>query len=303
MRGVSMELYRIFREIARTRNLTRAAERLYMTQPNVSMALKSLEEQLGAILCTRTKKGIVLTREGEALAAELDAAFGHIDAAERAVHKLVHLESGEISISAGDTICNYFLLPYITAFTGQYPHVRLGITNRTSAETAELVKSDGADFGFLNLPYPDDRLVCTPCCPINDILVAGPRYARLAESGVTLHELETLPLILLERKSNSRLCLDSFFAEQGATLRPYLELGSLDLIISFVKSDLGLSFIPRELCGHFVDGKTLFAVPFDRALPQRQLGLAERKGAAMSQAARRFKEMVLGGSAALLQKG
>lgn len=295
MKGISLELYRVFLEIARTRNLTRAAENLYVTQPNVSVALKTLEEGLGAALCIRTKKGVILTKEGEALYTELEKAFEHIGVAERNIEKLAHMDSGTISISASDTVCNYFLLPYITAFASRYPGIRLGITNRTSLETIELLKSGKIDFGFINLPFSESGIVAKKCGDMHDILVGGRDYSNLTEKSLPLASIPDYPLIMLERKSNSRLCLDKFFGEKGIILSPILELGSLDLLISFVKSNMGIAFIPEELCGRFVDSETVFHIRLEEEPPVRGLALAELEGAVLSRAAAAFREMVLAG--------
>ena len=196
MKGISMELYKIFREIGSTGNLTRTAEKLYVSQPNISAALKALEEQLHATLCIRTKKGITLTYEGRVLYEELEKAFSHIATAEKKIEKLVHLESGMISVSAGDTICSYYLLPLITRFKMQYPEIRLEITNRTSHETAELLKNGEADIGFVNLPFEDTLLKATLCREIHDVLIGGPAYERLSRTGITLGELPKCPLVM-----------------------------------------------------------------------------------------------------------
>ncbi len=293
MRGVSLELYRVFWEIGKARNLTRAAETLYVTQPNVSAALKALEEQLHTTLCVRTKKGVALTYEGLALFDELEKAFAHIAAAETKLDKLLHLESGIISISASDTICNYYLLPYITGFAQEHPGVRLEITNRTSLETAELVKMGQVDLGFINLPFEDAMISTTTCGVVHDILIGGAKYKGLSQTAIPLCALSQYPLVLLERKSNSRLCLDRYFEDSGIPLSPVLELGSLDLIVSFVRNNMGLAFIPQELCGHFIDGKEIFHIELEKALPVRGIGLIERNGAIPCKAAGRFKETVL----------
>ena len=293
IKGISLELYKIFREIGRTGNLTRAAENLYVTQPNVSVALKTLEEKLNTTLCTRTKKGIVLTKEGEVLLDEIEKAFMHIDMAEQKIDKLVHMDSGTISISASDTICNYYLLPYITAFTSRYPGIKLNITNRTTFETAELIKSGRVDYGFINLPFTDSAITITECSRLSDILIAGSKYRHLAKQKFSLEDIANYPLIMLEKKSNSRLWLDRFFESLNISLSPVLELGSLDLLISFVRSNLGIAFIPKELCGNFVDNKSIFEVSMKDSIPTRALGLAELSGSVLSHAAGSFKSLVL----------
>lgn len=293
MKGTSLELYRVFYEIGKTGNLTRAAEKLYVSQPNISTALKALEEQLHTTLCVRTKKGITLTYEGQALFDELEKAFSHIALAETKIEKLVHLESGIISISASDTICNYYLLPYITSFAKKYPGIRLEITNRTSLETVDLLKSGQIDFGFINLPFEDDLLSITTCCEVHDILIGGIDYKQLSYKGISYSALSQYPLVMLERKSISRLCIDDFFEKAGISLSPVLELGSLDLIISFVRNNMGLAFIPMELCGQFIDNYEIFQIKLENPLPARGIGLIEINNAVHSNAAEKFKEIIL----------
>jgi DNA-binding transcriptional LysR family regulator len=293
MKGISLELYRIFWEIGKTQNITRAAENLFVTQPNISAALRTLEDRLHATLCVRSKKGISLTYEGQTLFNELEEAFSHITLAETKIEKLIHLESGTISISASDTICSYYLLPFIAAFTKRYPGIRLEISNRTSLETAELVKSGSVDFGFVNLPCRDASLVTTVCSDVHDILIGGSEYESLSRSVLPISALSGYPLVMLERKSVSRLSQDRFFEEAGIALAPVLELGSLDLVVSFVRSNMGLAFIPKELCGRFVDRQAIFEIVLDRPLPVRGIGIVELKGSVRSTASEQFIRTVL----------
>jgi len=293
MKGISLDLYRVFYEIGKTGNLTRAAENLYVSQPNISASLKTLEELLQTTLCTRSRKGVALTYEGQTLFNELEKAFSHIELAETMIEKLVHLESGVISISASDTICNYYLLPYITGFTKKYPKIKLQITNRTSLETVELLKSGQIDFGFINLPYEDESITISTCCEIHDILVGGSDYRQLSTAGLSNAELTQYPLVMLERKSNSRLQIDDFFEKAGITLSPILELGSLDLVMSFVRNNMGLAFIPKEFYGQFIDNKEIFEIRLEYPLPVRGIGLIELNNSVHSNAARKFKEIIL----------
>lgn len=97
------------------------------------------------------------------------------------------------------------------------------------------------DFGFINLPFEDDLLSITTCCEVHDILIGGIEYKQLSYTGASYAELSLYPLVMLERKSISRLCIDDFFEKAGISLSPVLELGSLDLIISFVRNNMGLN--------------------------------------------------------------
>ena len=307
MQSGSLTLYRIFWEVGKTGNMTRAAESLHVSQPNVSLALKALENQLGVVLCARSKKGITLTKEGSLFFAGIDKAFQALTTAENQLEKMLALDSGSLSISASDTICQYFLLPFIALFTARHPGIRLEITNHTSDETVALLKEGAVDLGFVNLPLTDEDLLFTPCLPITDILVGGAAYRHLASAketmteaslaqgrpAISLKSIASLPLIMLEQKSNSRRRLDQYLLTQGITATPFLALGSIDLVIAFVKAGMGLAIIPRELCGHYVDDQTLFYLPLQETLPQRALGMAERKNMPLSHAAAAFKHFVL----------
>lgn len=293
MQSASYELYRIFWAIGRTGNLTRAAQLLYVTQPSVSQALKALERQLNVTLCERSKRGVRLTVEGAALYAELDQAIAHIQAAERKLDRLANLESGIISISAADTVCNYYLLPHIRAFMDAHPKLRLSITNRTSQETLALVQSQQVELGFVNLPVTDPAVLASDCLPLTDVLVAGLPFRHLADQPCALEECLDFPFVLLEKKSASRLSLDASLKAQNIVLQPILELGSIDLILSFVRGGFGLTFVPYELCGALLDGETLFTVPLKKALPLRRLTLIQCRDMPLSIASQAFKQHIL----------
>ena len=78
-------------------------------------------------------------------------------------------------------------------------------------------------------------------------------------------------------------------------MSPVLELGSLDLVVSFVKNNMGLAFIPMELCGHFIDKIEIFHINLDTQLPVRGIGLVEMKGSIHSNAAEIFRKTILEG--------
>ena len=176
MKNISLELYRTFWAVGKTLNMTNAAKLLYVSQPSVSLALKSLEEQLGALLCIRGQKGVILTAEGQALFEELDFAFARIEIGERKLQSLLNLDSGNVSISASDTVCNYYLMPFITSFCEKHPEIHIEITNRTSFETLELVQQRKVELGFVNLPINDKDLKVSKCMDLNNVLIAGIKY-------------------------------------------------------------------------------------------------------------------------------
>ena len=297
MTNISLELYRTFWAVGKTGSLTKAAAQLYVTQPSVSSALKSLESQLGATLFVRSQKGVTPTEEGVVLFEEIDRAFGHIETAERKLDSLINLNSGRVSLSAGDTVCNYYLMPLISGFRDKYPSVKFGITNRTSPETLEIIGERKAEIGFVNMHPrpPEDIYSVFPCIGLTPVLICGEKYKRLADTVFPLHRLSEFPLIMLERKSSGRLQLDAYLESLGIIPNPILELGSVDLMVNFVSNNYGLAFIQDELCGQMIDGATLYRIETDPKPPKSELLMIELRDVPISRAAAAFKNYVLGG--------
>ena len=107
----NLSQYKIFYEVARTGNISRAARELYISQPAVSKSIKKLEESLGVSLIKRSSKGITLTNEGNILYRYLHSAFETISAGEDTLRHIHELGIGHIRIGVSSTLCKHILLP------------------------------------------------------------------------------------------------------------------------------------------------------------------------------------------------
>ncbi|OXM15897.1 LysR family transcriptional regulator [Paenibacillus herberti] len=287
----NLEWYRVFYWIARTGSLTRAAERLHITQPAVSHSLKQLEQSLGGPLFVRDARGVALTAEGEMLMRHVEEAFRSLEQGEKQVGDMNGLSAGEIRIGAGDTLCRHFLLEHLERFRQLYPAVAIRVMNRTTPETATLLKEGLIDLGLISLPHADSALEVRPGPLLNDCLVAGEAYRHLADQSLSLQELEQYPLLLLESGSTRRY-LENYAAAHGVLLQPELELGSLDLLAQFARSGFGLTFQIREYITEELASGTLIELPLIPPLPPRHIGIATRKNAPLSAACKAFLKLL-----------
>jgi len=285
---VNLEWYRVFYWIARTGSLSRAAERLHITQPAVSHTVKQLESALSGQLFFRTTKGVTLTKEGEVLFHYLEQAFNFVDIGEKAIAEMNSLNSGEIAIGASDTLCKHFLLPYLEQFHARHPGVRIRITNRTTPETITLLKEGKIDFGIVGLPAFDKQVEFRESAPIQDCLVGGANYRELANgSALPIESLNAHPLLILEGGSTRRY-LDEFAAGHGVTLEPEFELGSVDLLVRFAQSGFGLAFVIRNYVQEELRTGQLAEIPLNPPLPERRIGIATLRGVPLSSATKAF---------------
>ena len=289
---VSLDLYRIFCTVVRTGNMSAAARELYISQPAVSMSIRQLEDRMGSPLLVRTAKGVYPTAEGKLLYTYLEQALGLIQAAEEKYYQMVHMEMGELKISANDTVIANFLLHYLEQYHKMYPDITIKVTNKTTEESLRLLRSGAVDMCFVNLPITDtEDLEVLPCIEIHDVLGGREKSRRLAEKGIELKDLPKYPLMMLEEVSNSRKYISRYAEENGVVLNPILEIGSSDLLISFAKINLGLTYAIRELTKE-LEEKKLYEIPVNPPVPKRSIGMVRLKNVAMSHALQGFIDLM-----------
>jgi DNA-binding transcriptional LysR family regulator len=286
----NLEGYRAFLAVAQSGSFSKAAEKLGVTQPAVSHAVRRLEERLGGPLFYRTPAGVRLTNEGEMLYKFVSQGFHFLENGERKIAEMRNLVAGEVKIGAGDTLCRHYLLPHLEAFHREHPGVKIQVTNRTTRETVALLKEGKIDFGIVNLPVRDNQLLIRESIPLHDCFVAGEAFRELAERTLTWQELVRHPLILLEQGSNIRSCIDRFAKGQGVDIRPEFELGSIDLLVQFARIGLGIACVIREFVAEELARGTLHEIRLDVPLPPRRVGLVTLKDVPLSAAASRFLE-------------
>ncbi|MFB9280110.1 LysR family transcriptional regulator [Cohnella cellulosilytica] len=292
---MNTEWYRVFYRTALCGSLSKAAEALHITQPAVSHTIKQLERQLGTPLFFRTPKGVVPTHEGKALFVYLDQEFRMMEAGEKKLAEMRDLESGEIHIGASDTLCKHYLLPYLREYRKAYPKVRIHVTNRTTDETLALLRNGHIDFGIVNLPVDDDKVDVRESLTLHECLIADAAFSPDGGKSLTLAELRRYPLILLESGGSIRRFLDRYASSHGAALNPELELGSIDLIVQFVRSGFGLAFAAREFVREELASGQIVEVPLLPSPPPRRIGIVTLKGTPLSAASQRFISLLPAG--------
>ena len=155
--NINLDLYRIFYIVAKNGSISSAANILYISQPAITFQIKKLEEQLGVILFTRTKHGVLLTDEGKVLFNYVKTAIDSIDNGENALSNLKNLDSGTIRIGVSTTICRYILMPYIEKFHEMYPNIDIQINNNLSNNLIKELRNGNLDILMLFKPSIDNK--------------------------------------------------------------------------------------------------------------------------------------------------
>ena len=289
--AVKLELYRVFKEVAETGNISLAAKNLYISQSAVSQSIKQLETALQARLFARSPRGVSLTWEGQMLYQYVRSALGLLATGEDKLSQAQQLLLGTLTIGASDTVTSFFLTPYLEAFHRQHPGIRLKIVSGRSAKVLSMLRSGAVDIAFASSPK-DEALETWPCFATHSVFVAGKNYDCDLDRIYTRQEIAEFPLILLERKASSRVFLEQYFLQSGITLTPEIELSSRSLLVSLARIGLGVAGVTLEFVQKALDSGDIRLLKTDFTIPARSVDMCTLRDVTPTAAASAFMEMV-----------
>jgi DNA-binding transcriptional LysR family regulator len=275
---------------ARAKSISKAAEKMELSQPSVSLQIKALERELGAQLFTRRGPRIELTHDGQRL---LELARPLVDAIDGLDESFASLresaERGTVNIAAGGSTIQYLLPPFVEKYTREYPQVDVRLHNVTGKAGLALLREGDVDFAvgpMLDTP-PDIKF--HPLVTYEPMLITRRDHPLAAQARVTLKDIAKYPLILPPKNQSTYRVVEMVFAEHALTYDVKLEVGGYDVIKKYVELGLGISIV----MSHCLTGADhLHSVPLGRWLPKRTYGVVLRKGAPLAPAAERFVEMI-----------
>jgi len=295
---INFELYKVFYYVSKYLSFSEASEKLFITQSAVSQSIKLLEEKLKCKLFFRNTKRVKLTREGEILYGHIEQAFNFIKSGERTLEEMNSLGQGEIRIGASDTICKYYLMPFIESFNHTYPNVKIHLTNRTSPKCIELLRKGSVDLSVINIPekcsYNNISIKSTKT--IRDVFIANNNFKELKGRNVSLKELEVYPLLVLERNSTTREFFDNLMEKYDVSIKPEIELGSVEILMEMAKIGLGIAFVPDECVKKGLSKHDIFILDIKEEIPDRNLGFVVHSNIPLPLAASKFVELLEGKS-------
>lgn len=283
---INYELYKVFYHVATTLSFSEASKQLFISQSAVSQSIKSLEKKLEQVLFIRSTKKVQLTPEGEILLRHIEPAMNLIRRGESQIMEAAST-GGQIRIGASDTICRYFLVPYLERFHREFPHIHIKVTNATSIGCVHLLESGQVDIIVTNSPnsHLGTQNHIKKIQTFRDVFIANQDFAELKGTPISFQKLLEYPLLMLDHESTTSEFLHHLFQQHQLDLVPEIELSSNDLLIDLARIGLGIAFIPDYLVQHLDD---LFIVETLETLPARELILSYNEHIPMTQATESF---------------
>lgn len=285
-----MDLYqlRYFVEAARQRSFTRAAKRLDLATPALSIQIQKLEAELGAKLFVRGQRQSVLTPAGEVLFEKAQALLGMADSVKQAVAEVSELRAGRLAVAFVPALGTYWLPEVFQSFRGEYPCVKLALEEDDALGVAARVEDSSVELGLLDLPV-NDQLFEIEKVWEEPVLAVLPQHHPLASKpSLALDEL-TAESFVVQRGAAHQQTLEAC-RRAGFEPRVACECSEKETAIALVQAGLGVMLLPQLAAA--VPRLSLGVLPVSKPKLVRQFGLIRRSGRELSAAARAFVEVI-----------
>lgn len=279
---------RTFFEVAKAGNVSRAAEKLYITQPALSRQMDTLEKSLGIALFTRHSRGVKLTEAGRRLFEYAEKALRIVAEGERALREMQELESGRLAIAASTTMGNYLLPKFLALFTKAHPGIDVSLEVANSERVIDWVLQGAYDLGFV-AKYPEKPgLAIAPVLEDEIIFLASPEASRQKPE----HELAGDVLLLREEGSATREVAESILLREGIRPSKVFTLGNTEAIKRAVMAGMGVTFLSKFTVGLELENQVLVTSEAPQLKAGRQVVAIYPKGTRLSPAVLGFLSLI-----------
>lgn len=242
---IDFELYRVFCIVAECGNFSKAAEKLYISQPAVTQSIKKLEDLLKGNLFYRTNKGVALTDEGKRFYNYLKTSVDIMNNAENKFSQYINLEEGEIKIKTGSALGNVGIYDAIIEFSKKYPKVKISVSGGYVMDSIEELSRGAVDLVAVNLPFKCDKsnIQIIECKDIEDCFYVSKVYFEENVKGKKdLLELIKTDLVAPSQKSTTGKILNDILKGKDIDYTPKFIITSTNARKYFVSKGLGIGF-------------------------------------------------------------
>lgn len=283
-----------FAAVVKYQSFTRAADKLFLSQPTVSSHVSQLEEELGRRLILRTTKHIELTPKGsevyEYAVRILELRDRMVESCAEEPHKIIHL--------GASTIPSAYILPnLLSEFGALWPDTYFSIHQSDSQGVVDGMNEGLFDVGMVGMAVEDERMECVPFCRDRMVLITpvNDHFLALKQANASLAELLKEPIIMREQGSGSKKTADRFLDSLGvsdSSLNIIARINDQEAIKNMVASGLGISIISEMAVRNFLMEKRILGFPLSGQASGRDLYLIYHKNYILQPHILRFLEFL-----------
>ena len=280
-----------FLEVAKLQSFSRAAEKIYRTQPAISAQVRLLEQECGEKLFDRSGKKVLLTPAGEILQRYAQRIIELNKEALQAIAELNQTARGKLQIGANEATCLYVLPKTFARFRELYPLVQISIYRNFSHKILQKVQEGAIEVGIVTLPQSANNMEVIPVFRDEMQVIVPANHPLATNRGAAVEEIANFPLIL-PKTGHTRVVLDRLLRAYREHLQVSMELASVETIKKFVGAGLGISIVSRAYAQPEVAAGLVKLIPLEGLKLYRELGLIYRRDRYLSLPAKVFIETV-----------
>jgi DNA-binding transcriptional LysR family regulator len=254
-----LHLLETFCTVADCGSLSRAAELLHLSQPAVTRQIKALEQELGAVLLTRSAHGVHLTPVGEKVLVHARQALSAVAACRQVAAEFAGA-GDHLRVAAGHMVFNFLLPPVLARFRQEHPEVEITLYTGHYQECLDRLTAYEADLALVSTPPADPALRAVPLLRDPVVAVVAPGNRQTLKAGLALADLRGETLLVLPRASGFRQVMGAVLAEAGVDCH-LVEQPSVEAIKTMVALQMGIALLPQSAVREEVQRGKLAAVP------------------------------------------
>lgn len=286
--NINMELYKVFYTVANCKNISKAAEILFISQPAISKSIKKLEDALGIPLFIRNSRGVRLTNEGSIFFDYVKKAMTELSLGINILDKIKTNEYGSLKMSVSTILCKHLLLPHLKTYINLNPNVKIQIFNRSTFETLKLIDEGIIDFGLVSQPFGNQNYKFIKLMDIHDVFIACNSYIQNHDIMNSANFFTDHTIMLLEEDNITRKYINKYLILNNITAKPEIETGNMDVLIEFAKLGLGITVLIKEFIQEDLNSGNLSELPITPPIPPRAVGIVYHKNFPLSLASKEF---------------
>lgn len=279
---------RIFYEVANVLNMTRVAEKMFISQSSISQAVSELEQELGVRLFDRVSKRLYLTYEGEVFYSYVRRIINLYDEGIESIKDINHADKGKLKIGASNTVGVYMVPKIIRRFLDAYSNVEVSTHIGNTQDICNLILKNEIDFGLVEGSVKVDEIIVNKFWR-DELVIIVPKTHKWANRNVIKkEELAKEKFIIREAGSGTRELIENKFKAHDVDYNIFMELGNNEAIKNIVEVGLGISCISRQCVEKDKYNNNLHILRIDGVELYRDILFIRHKDKNISKAMRNF---------------
>lgn len=276
-----------FVTVATKQSYAEAAQQLHISQPALSMSIKTLEDIIGGKLLLRSTRQVTLTPEGKQFLPKAKRLLWDWDSAFQDIHSLFALKQGSLTLSAMPSFASSVLPGLIAQYAKSFPMVKVIVQDAVMEEVVNAVLRGQSEIGFVFRPDSIDGLEFMPLMQSDFVIVCPPDHHFTKETALQWSAITGETFVAMNRGAAIRKWVDDAMLAHGRPSRIAAEASQLDTLGQLVSVGLGIAIVPA-LCRQQMKSKGLTCIPLKDKTMRKDIGVIRLHRSNLSQAAQAF---------------